>query len=148
MDDTPRIGLTIKTLSHLLSRAIGKQLRDEQSCAATAVRSHILGYFAHHNVQEVQQAVLQQHLGIRRSTMTNILSSMESEDLVRRVEDPQDKRQKRVILTDAAKALCNEHLMLVNSFEATLRKALSDEELEQFFAITEKLKTTLETYRC
>ena len=67
---------------------------------------------------------------------------------MKRVEDPQDKRQKRVILTDAAKALCNEHLMLVNSFEATLRKALSDEVLEQFFAITEKLKTTLETYRC
>ncbi|MFA6732160.1 MAG: MarR family transcriptional regulator [Sphaerochaeta sp.] len=145
MDDTHRIGLTIKTLSHLLSRAMGKQLRDEQHSAATAVRSHILGYFAHHRVEEVQQAVLQQHLGIRRSTMTNILSGMESEGLVSRVEDTQDKRQKRVVLTDTAKNLCNEHLALVNAFEKKLERALTDEELSQFFAIAEKLKTTLET---
>ncbi len=145
MDDTHRIGLTIKTLSHLLSRTMGKQLRDEQHCAATAVRSHILGYFAHHHVHEVQQAVLQQHLGIRRSTMTNILSGMESEGLVSRVEDAQDKRQKRVVLTDTAKTLCNEHLALVNAFEKKLEQALTDEELNQFFAIADKLKTILET---
>lgn len=77
--------------------------------------------------------------------MTNILSGMESEGLVSRVEDTQDKRQKRVVLTDTAKNLCNEHLALVNAFEKKLELALTDEELSQFFAIAEKLKTTLET---
>jgi DNA-binding MarR family transcriptional regulator len=78
--------------------------------------------------------------------MTNILDGMESEGLVTREEYQQDKRQKLVRLTEKAKALCSEHLKLVNDFETSLQSNLSDEELKQFFAITKKLNQILETY--
>ncbi|ADY14715.1 transcriptional regulator, MarR family [Sphaerochaeta globosa str. Buddy] len=146
MDTTPRIGFTIKTLSHRIGRTLGQQLRLEQEAASTAVRSHILGYFAHHEVEAVLQSELGNHLLIRRSTMTNILDGMESEGLVTREEYQQDKRQKLVRLTEKAKALCSEHLKLVNDFETSLQSNLSDEELKQFFAITKKLNQILDTY--
>ena len=146
METTPRIGFTIKTLSHRIGRNLGQQLRLGHDSASTAVRSHILGYFAHHEKETVLQSELQQHLLVRRSTMTNILAGMESEGLVTREDCLADKRQKQVRLTEKAKALCNEHLKLVNEFEDTLRSCLTDEELHQFFTITEKLNQLLDSY--
>jgi len=145
MDTSKRIGFTIKTLSHRIGRNLGQQLRLGHDCASTAVRSHILGYFANHEKETVLQSELQQHLLIRRSTMTNILCGMEGEGLITREDCLTDKRQKQVRLTAKAKELCNEHLKLVNEFEASLRSCLTDEELHQFFTITEKLNHQLDT---
>lgn len=78
--------------------------------------------------------------------MTNILAGMENEGLVTREDCLADKRQKQVRLTEKAKALCNEHLRLVNEFEDTLRSCLTEEELNQFFTITDKLNKLLDTY--
>jgi len=145
METTPHIGFTIKTLSHRIGRNLGQQLRLGHDSTSTAVRSHILGYFAHHEKETVLQSELQQHLLIRRSTMTNILCGMEGEGLITREDCLTDKRQKQVRLTAKAKELCNEHLKLVNEFEDTLKKCLTDEELAQFFTITEKLNHQLDT---
>lgn len=125
---------------------MGNQLRIEQDSTSTAVRSHILGYFAYHQTDAILQSELGRHLLIRRSTMTNILDGMESEGLVTRDDYQQDKRQKLVRLTEKAKTLCSEHLRLVNAFEASLKSNLTEEELNWFFSITEKLNHILDTY--
>ena len=145
MDTSKHIGFTIKTLSHRITRNLGQQLRLGHDCPSTAVRSHILGYFAHHGKETVLQSELQQHLLVRRSTMTNILCGMEDEGLITREECLTDKRQKQVRLTAKAKKLCNEHLKLVNEFEDTLRNCLTDEVLAEVFTITEKLNHQLDT---
>ncbi|NCC63149.1 MAG: MarR family transcriptional regulator [Spirochaetia bacterium] len=148
MHQTPQVGLTIKTLSHLLFRSMTKTLKLDHSSPQTVVQSHILGYFAHSSRSKIEQKELQKHLCIRRSSMTNILNTMEAEQLIERVGAEYDKRQNLVILTDKAKDRCTEHLLLVKEFETVLRKGITEEELEHFFIVTEKMKQNLETLLC
>ena len=148
MHELPQVGLAIKTLSHLLYRSMTKTLKLDQDSPQTAVQSHVLGYFAHTSRSTIEQKELQKHLGIRRSSMTNILGIMENEGLIMRSEAEHDKRQKLVILTDKAKERCARHLELAKQFESILRQGISKEELEQFFLTTEKMKHNLETMIC
>ncbi len=139
------IGHTIKMLSHLLHRSMTSQLRLEQDSGNSAVQSHILGYFAHHQKSRILQSELQHHLGIRRSTMTNILKGMEKDGLVTREEHENDKRQKWVVLTDRARVKCDEHFQIIQEFEKTMAQGLSEEQLQQFFTIANHIRRNLET---
>ncbi len=146
MKEEPRhIGHTIKTLSHLLHRSMTKLLKLEEESSGSVVQSHLLGYFAHHQKNRMLQSELQQHLGIRRSTMTNILKGMERDGLIMREDSQEDKRQKWVVLTEPAKQKCAEHFHLVQEFELTMRQGLSEEQLQQFFAIADTIRRNLET---
>jgi DNA-binding MarR family transcriptional regulator len=49
-----------------------------------------------------------------------------------------------VTLTGTSEQLCKQHLAFFQEFEQTLQSDLTEEELKQFFAITEKLKKNLE----
>ncbi len=144
MNEDENIGLAIKTLSHLMHRTLGEMVRLQSNSAPSAVQSHILGYFAHTQTTSMLQSELQHHLGIRRSTMTNILSSMEREGLVERRESEQDKRQKAIFLTEKANRLCEEHLAIIGLFESRLREGLSEQEIQQFFLTIKKLQRNLE----
>lgn len=145
MEEEPRhIGHTIKTLSHLLHRSMTKLLKLEEESSGSVVQSHLLGYFAHHQKNRMLQSDLQQHLGIRRSTMTNILKGMERDGLIVREESEEDKRQKWVVLTEPANQKCAEHFHLVQEFELAMRQGLSEEQLQQFFTIADTIRRNLE----
>lgn len=122
-----------------------KLLKLEEESRGSVVQSHLLGYFAHHQKNRMLQSELQQHLGIRRSTMTNILKGMERDGLIMREDSQEDKRQKWVVLTEPAKQKCAEHFHLVQEFELTMRQGLSEEQLQQFFAIADTIRRNLET---
>jgi DNA-binding MarR family transcriptional regulator len=120
-------------------------LKLEEESSASVVQSHLLGYFAHHQKTRILQSDLQQHLGIRRSTMTNILKGMEKDGLIAREEAEEDKRQKWVVLTESAEQKCAEHFHLAQEFELAMRQGLSEEQLQQFFAIADTIRRNLET---
>ena len=122
-----------------------KLLKLEEESSGSVVQRHLLGYFAHHQKNRMLQSELQQHLGIRRSTMTNILKGMERDGLIVREDSQEDKRQKWVVLTEPAKQKCAEHFHLVQEFELTMRQGLSEEQLQQFFAIADTIRRNLET---
>lgn len=148
MDTAPRIGFLIRTLSHRIGRTLDQKLRLEADGANTSVRSHILGYFAHRQIDSILQSDLARHFMIQRSTMTNILDGLEKEGLVTRQECKSDKRQKYVMLTDRGKLLCRQRLLVVDEFESELRSTLTDEELDKLLAIAKKLERKLDTYTC
>lgn len=120
-------------------------LKLEEDSSGSVVQSHLLGYFAHHQKTRILQSDLQQHLGIRRSTMTNILKGMERDGLIVREESEEDKRQKWVVLTDLAEQKCAEHFHLVQEFELAMRQDLNEEQLQQFFTIADTIRRNLET---
>jgi len=49
-----------------------------------------------------------------------------------------------VTLTPISQDLCKKHLAFFQEFEQTLQSNLTEEELKQFFTITEKIKRNLE----
>lgn len=141
---TQHIVLNLKILTNLFSRRLEEGIRREVESPITAVQAQILGFFGRTRRKSIPQREIQKVFGIRGSTAANILRLMEQNNLIRRSPCPTDARQNKVTLTEKAEQLNKRSLAFFQEFEQTLTSGLSEEELMQFFAITEKLKKNLE----
>ncbi len=141
---TQHIVLNLKILTNLFSRKLEEGMRRDLNNPITAVQAQILGFFGRTRRKSIPQREIQKAFGIRGSTAANILRLMEQNDLIERSPCPTDARQNRVTLTEKAEQLNKRNLAFFQEFEQTLTSGLSEEELIQFFAITEKLKKNLE----
>ena len=93
----------------------------------------------------VTPASLADHLGISRSTTTNLLDELESEDLIQRVRRRDDRRKVNVALTKEArrrlKAFLPDHWRRISK---TLG-VLSQEEQKELIRLLQKLSRALGT---
>ena len=138
------IVLTLKILTNLFTRKLEEGIRKEVQNSITPVQAQILSFFGRTKRRSIPQREIQKEFGIRGSTAANILRLMENNHLISRSPSPTDARQNMVTLTEKSQDLCNKHLAFFQEFEQTLQSDLTEEELKQFFSITEKLKKNLE----
>ena len=85
------------------------------------------------------QKDIEKQFGVRRSTMTAILQSMEKNGLIRRERVGSDGRLKRLALTEKALAIHEEHERRVCEFELALREGIPEREIAAFFATAQRL---------
>lgn len=104
----------------------------------------IIGYLYENRDRVVLQKEFEKEFGIRRSTITSILQTMEKNELLQRVPLPDDARQRQLILTKKAEEL---HLSFVDKMQVLDHKmidGISDEDLEVFYRVLFKMKRNLE----
>ncbi len=138
------IVLTLKILTNLFTRKFEEGIRTEVQNPITPVQAQILSFFGRTQRKAIPQREIQKEFGIRGSTAANILRLMENNHLISRSPRATDARQNMVTLTETSQDLCKQHLAFFQEFEQTLQSGLTEEELAQFFIITEKLKKNLE----
>jgi len=92
----------IKIASNEISRGINT-FAGKYGLTGTQVQ--IIHYLANTNKDNVYQKDIEQEFNIRRSTTTNILKTMEKDDLVIRRSSKNDSRLKRIILSDKSKEI-------------------------------------------
>lgn len=82
-------------------------------------------------------------LGMEPRSLTRLIKKMEEDGLVERRPDPEDRRSVRIFLTD--EGFRKSHLAKENveSFNRTVRKNISDEELDTFFDVIEKIHSVI-----
>jgi len=76
------------------------------------------------------QRTLAEAVGIEGPTLTHHLNRMEAEGLLTRTRDPENRRVHRVELTDAGEAAFHRMRSAAFAFDAQLRNAVSDRELD------------------
>ena len=135
---------TLKILTNLFTRKFEEGIRNEVENPITPVQAQILSFFGRTKRVSIPQREIQKEFGIRGSTAANILRLMENNHLITRSPSPTDARQNMVSLTPTSRDLCKKHLAFFQEFEQTLQSDLTEDELKQFFTITEKLKKNLE----
>ncbi|CAM3674986.1 MarR family winged helix-turn-helix transcriptional regulator [Marinicrinis lubricantis] len=138
------IGMELRTLRNLLLRKVEGVIHKKYNDQLTCMHGWVLKYFVDHQDRDVFQRDLEHEFSIRRSTATKILQLMEKNCLIRRVPVPYDARLKKIVLTPKA---IEYHQAVVKSFielEQELKKGISEEEMDSFFAIMDKLKKNLE----
>ena len=69
----------------------------------TGVQMTTLDFISNHQNQTVSQHEIEKELDLKRSTVTIMIQRMEKRDLVKRVTNAVDKRQKDVSLTAKSK---------------------------------------------
>ncbi len=83
-------------------------------------------------------------LGIRPQSLTIALEKLETEGLIERKQDEDDKRTRRVFITEAGKAKANEAAEERAARADEVFAVLSDEEKDQLGAILSKLAASME----
>ena len=109
------VGYEIKALSNLLRRRLWGPADHPQSML-TEIEGVLIGYLCHSQGREIYQKDLERALCIRSSTASRLLGK----------ERLNQEAERRIAAT-----------------EATLTRGISQEEIDQFLAIAEKLKQNL-----
>lgn len=80
---------------------------------------------------------------MRRSTATVILQLMEKNGMIRREKVDYDARLKKIVLTDKALDLHKQIDREIKLFEKQICEGITQEEMQAFWNVTEKIKQNL-----
>ncbi|MER9891818.1 MarR family transcriptional regulator [Mesorhizobium sp. M0119] len=84
-------------------------------------------------------------IGIRGATLTHHLNAMETQGLLMRRRDPENRRVHQVELTQAGEALFLKLRTAALAFDKRLRKGLSDDRLAEFAVVLAALRANVES---
>ena len=139
------IGFQLHNLSNLLRR------HSQRSCACLQMDDNvsrnnlwIIGFLAHNDDRDIFQKDIENSFCIRRSTVSKVIRLMEEKGLIQRQEMEHDARLKKLVLTDAGKAIHHQMLKERQATEEKLRQGVTEEELEIFFRVMEKFKNNIQ----
>lgn len=140
-----KIGAEIKALSNLIKREVDKSALHNDVVGLTGMQSWIIGYLKmHQDTKDVFQKDLESEFNIRRSTATGILKLMEKNGLITREPVSYDARLKKIVMTPKAKEICLKIKHEIMHIEDKLADGLTQEQIDTFFAIVDKLKKNIE----
>lgn len=95
----------------------------------------------------ITQAELSELIGTSPMALTGLLDRMEAKNLVRRQEDPTDRRAKCLYLTDGALALQPEMQSLAAGFSEAVREGLTEEDIATAQRVLATIKANVEKVR-
>ncbi len=93
--------------------------------------------------QDVFQKDIEEEYSIRPSTATELLKQMEKNGLILRETVPYDNRLKRIVLTEKALQYRQQVVEDLTDLEETLTRGISEEDLDIFFGVIEKMMDNL-----
>lgn len=137
----------IKALNNLIKRMmVSHHLKCKAPKDITGQQMNVIMFLKHSYSEgkEVFQRDVECNLNIRSSTATGILKTLEKNGYIERVSVPSDARLKKLVLTEKSSALFEKIDPFIKSINDKLMEGLTEEEIEQFFCITEKLKQNID----
>ena len=138
-----RIGFEIRCINNLFKRYIELNKPPELD-ETTGIHGWAIKYLYENRDKEIFQKDFETRFSIRRSTATNMLKLMEAKGLIERVSVPKDARLKKIVLTGKAINIHKQIEKNIMDFEKQLSRGLSEEEIETFFRILDKIKNNME----
>lgn len=135
---------SIKELEKGIVRKIMSETsHDEMFSKPSIAQMQIIKYILKHDGKTIYQRDLEEVFNLRRATISGILKTMEKNNVIIRVCDPDDARGKIVILSDDAKKFFKEKETLFKKLETVLKKDISKEELEIFYKVILKMRDNI-----
>ena len=138
------IGREIKAAANLLDRRMQAVLHGAAG-GATPMHGRIIEFLYDHREEgDFFQRDLEEFFSIRRSTASGILGLMERDGLLRRESVDYDARLKKLVLTEAGMKHHQRFSGYIAETEAQMSRGLTEEELDTFFCIMERIRKNLE----
>lgn len=102
----------------------------------TMMQKWVLGYLVHHTDHDIYQKELEDNLNIGKSTLSEILRTMEKDGLVERVSSG---RCKKIVMTEKSAQIDKIITRQIEETEEKLKKGISEEDVEQFICTIRKM---------
>ncbi|MBR5438580.1 MAG: winged helix-turn-helix transcriptional regulator [Clostridia bacterium] len=139
-----RIGFELHRSSRIVKRYMDNDATKSYVEKMTGTHGWAIGYFYANRHRDIFQKDFEKEFDIRRSTASKILSLMESNDLIERVSVPYDARLKKIVLTRKALEIQSVVEKAFSQMETRIKEGISDQELEVFFRVLDKVNKNLE----
>ncbi len=107
------VGPRIKRISNALDR---KRTLDMEDMELTSSQGFVLGYLTRHRDEAITPGDLGRHFGLSHPTVTGILQRLEAKGFLNYAEDPDDRRKKRICVTEKAWEI---HQRVIRHFQET-----------------------------
>ena len=95
--------------------------------------------------RSIYQVDIEKEFGLRPPTVTETLKSLEKKDLIRRIPDENEKKKKKIIITEKTLSMDDGVKCQVEKSEKVLLQGITKEEQEQFMKIAGKMLHNLES---
>ena len=138
------IGREIASVGNLIKRH-RPPFSEGHEHTTTRMQRWIIGFMYNKNEDHrCMQKDVEEAFCITRSTASTILSLMEERGFVKRTPSVHDARCKELTLSPKAVSICEKVASHVAQLETLMRKNISEEELEIFFNVLERIQKNLE----
>lgn len=144
MHNNQDIGFLIKIVSNLIKRKVESYLSNKHSICLTSFQGKIAGYLYLNKEKDIFQKDLEEAFSVRRSTITEVLKLMEKNQLIEKQSVEKDARLKKIVLTQKAVELHFKIKEDLKEIEKMIKKDISNEELEVFINVLNKIRKNIE----
>lgn len=108
----------------------------------TPVQLKILNHLIN-SEEKVYQKDLEKILNVRRATVSDILNTMEKNNLIQRLPSVKDKRIKQIVLSESAENIRREATKKFEQLEKVMTKGVPKEKLDIYFEVCDLIKANL-----
>lgn len=141
--DKKHIIYQIKSLNQSIFRYA---FSENKTNIPTPTQMQIMHYIKFHE-NKVYQKDLEKALNIRRATISEVLKTMEKNNLISRVQDEVDTRVKVIKLNKKAHQMFDEMKQVLDETESVLKEGITDNDLETFLLVLNQMKINLKKER-
>ena len=131
---------SIKRLSNGISREMCAAFGSDMFSGAQGRTLHFL--LAHTKI-DIFQKDIEEEFGLRPPTATALLKELEQRGLIRKEPVPYDARKKKIVVTEEALQYKDCVLKGLEELNQKLTAGISDEEMQVFFSVTDKMLKNL-----
>lgn len=134
-------GRYIGILANKIRRRRGELSNQEEFSGAQGRTLHFL---LAESCTDIYQKDVEQEFCLRPSTATCLLKQLEQQGMITRVPDSRDARLKKIVVTEKALAHKKKVIEELQQLERELADGISDEDMEVFYRVVEKMLENLE----
>ena len=134
------LGYVINTVARLFARTLAACIAQYDVTLAQWVILLFLW-----TSEGMTQTQLSRHVVIDDATMVRTIDRMERDGLVKRVRNPQDRRQHNIFLTDKGRSLRDVLIPCALAVNASALQDLTDAEQDQLLHLLRRIITSLES---
>lgn len=138
------VGREIKRLDNEIHSVISAY-RSESGDDLTMMQCWIIGFLYSRQGEETFQKDIEAQFSIARSTATGILQLMEKKGYIVRQSVEKDARLKKLVLTEKGQKQQENTILNIQKMESKLKEGISEEDLDTFFRIIQKMRHNIES---
>ena len=136
---------TGKMINRISNRLRRRSMAVQESVGISGSQGNILDYILVESMKrKVYQKDIEREFGLRPPTASEVLKSLEKQELICRIPDEEDGRWKRIVFTKKAEKIHDAPRREIEESEALLLQGISSEEQETFLRIAGKMLENLD----
>ena len=126
----PRLRKLDQLITQIINRAFG-------AMDLTTTQSHILRYLSENEGSVIYPKDIEKRFGLTHPTVSGVLQRLEAKQYIVCSPDPDDRRYKRVALTDRARRQQQSICLFFSELEQSLVRGMTPDEVQTFIRLLE-----------